>query len=182
MQFFLFLIRSSWKRKYDESKKIAYIFFVRIHLTLILYRALAFFLSFFFLSLFISFSFDLCHSHCCTFSNVHQFRMEIKNKRNNTMTIAMAMPTNDPNISNALFGYSYKIFCNKWHVLFSCFSALSLSFFVFTLTQSTETIHSRFISHCKCIYKFKMHWCCCCCCCWWWCWWCYCCYSNDIPF
>lgn len=36
----------------------------------------------------------------------------------------------DPTISNALFGYSYKIFCNKWHVLFSCTpSFCSLSHF-----------------------------------------------------
>lgn len=44
----------------------------------------------------------------------------------------------DPTISNALFGYSYKIFCNKWHVLFSCtrsFRSFSLSLCLFIVSS-----------------------------------------------
>lgn len=45
-----------------------------------------------------------------------------------TLTIATATSSTTQTFPNALFGYSYKIFCNKWHVLFSC-TRLSFSAF-----------------------------------------------------
>lgn len=79
-----------------------------------------------------------------------------QNKRNNTHThtqiMTMAMTTDDPNISSALFVYSYKIFCNKWHVLFSCPGALSLHF-----TLSIDRNHTLSIySVRKCIYALLL--------------------------